>query len=81
MKIKKPTVMKAPGAGAATGGAAIAERFRLDNIEAEAASKAQRGTIGKGAAGAALVVGIVALALSAILLFVLFRHWEFLMPA
>ena len=79
MKIKKPTVMKAPGAGAATGGAAIAERFRLDNIEAEVAGKAQRGTIGKGAAGAA--VGIVALALSAILLFVLFRHWEFLMPA
>ena len=48
MKIKKPTVMKAPGAGAATGGAAIAERFRLDNIEAEVAGKAQRGTIGKG---------------------------------
>ena len=73
--------MKAPGAGAATGGAAIAERFRLDNIEAEVANKNQRGGVGKGAAGVALTVGIVALAISAILLLVLYKHWEFLMPA
>jgi len=69
--------MKAPASPAApaTGGAAIASRLRLD--APDPASKPA--TIGglKPAFGAA----IVALVVTGLLSYMLWKHWEFLMPA
>ena len=72
MKIKK-TVVK-PSAGSAT----IADRFKLDAPD-PAAVKTSAGD--RKASMIALVAGLVALALSGVLTYVLYQHWEFLMPA
>ncbi len=74
MTIKKP--MKAPSASAtpAAGGAAIASRLRLD-APGPSAAKTISGL--KPAFGAALA----ALAVAGILTYMLWKHWEFLMPA
>lgn len=78
MKIKKP-IKAAPGgheASASTGGATIADRFKL---EPTAPAKA-KGSVSKSAALAALVAALAGLALSGILTYVLYQHLEFLKP-
>ncbi len=74
MKIKKP--MKAPGAET-TGGAAIADRFKLDSVD-NAASRA--GTVSKKSATTALIFGLIALAVTIALTATIYQHWNFLMP-
>lgn len=69
MKIKKPS---------SSGGATIAARLQLDPVEPKSAKAS---TVGKKSATFALVFGLIALAVSGILTFVLYKHWEFLMPA
>ena len=69
MKIKKP---------ASAGGATIAARFQLEPVDTAAA---KGGTVGKKSATCALVFGLIALVVSGVLTFVLYKHWEFLMPA
>ncbi len=78
MKIKKPKTMKAPTAENA-GGSAIADRFKLEPSGSAKAGSA--GTIGKKSAMAALVVGLIALAVTATLTVTIWKHWEYLMPA
>jgi len=73
MKIKK-TVAKPAPAGTAT----IADRFKLDAPDPE---KARVEASGRKASMIALVCGLLALALSGILTYILYQHWEFLMPA
>ena len=75
MTIKKP--MKAPAAApAAPGGATIANRFKLDLAEPEK----KPAVAGKGTTCAA-VAGLIALGVAGLLTFILWKHWEFLMPA
>jgi hypothetical protein len=62
----------------ATGGATIADRFKLD-LPDPSAEKVR--AVGKKAAAAALVVGLIALGVAGILTFTLFKHWEFLKGA
>jgi cytochrome c-type biogenesis protein CcmH/NrfG len=78
MTLKKPTqTQEAESVAApATGGATIADRFKLDVPETN---------VGKPKAGkmaaVTLVVALVALALAGILTFVIYQHWEFLKGA
>ena len=73
MKIKKkPMKIKAPGEG----GAAIADRFRLDAPENGKGSKGS--TVGKTAAAWAFSLGLVALAVVAGLTWMLYSHLEYL---
>ena len=79
MTIKKP--MKAPAEASAaaaptTGGATIADRFKLDMTEPTAKKVA-----GGPATTIAAVAGLLALAVAGILTYILWQHWEFLMPA
>lgn len=76
MKIKKSITKPAP---AGTGGAAIADRFRLDPVAAGPAYKGP--TIGRGASLAALIAGFIGLGLALSLTIMLYLHWDFLMPA
>jgi len=79
MKIKKPMTVKAPAAeGAPTGGAAIADRFRLEPVDNGAS---RGGTVGKKSAMVALVFGLIALAITVTLTITIYKHWEYLMPA
>ena len=84
MTIKKP--MKAPASSAAApteattpgpGGATIADRFKLDMPDPNAAKASASGPF----TTAALIAGLVALGVSGILTYMLWQHWEFLMPA
>lgn len=70
-KTVKKTVVKKP-----EGSAAIADRFKLAPTEPE-----QGAVVGKKAAMWALIAGFLSLAASGILTYVLYQHWEFLMPA
>ena len=81
MTIKKP--MKAPETAetvatiaptaSATGGATIADRFKLDLQDPTAAKpSAGAGTV------AALIAAVLALVAAGVLTFVLYQHWEFL---
>ena len=83
MKIKKPATSAAPAAPAAAGGATIADRFKLEPTVSAKGAKggAKGGTTSKGAATAALIAALVALALSGILVYVLYTHFEFLSKA
>jgi len=78
MTIKKP--MKAPEAtttvASATGGATIADRFKLDMPD----PNAQKSAVGKGTLFA-VIAGLLALAVVGILTVVLYQHWEFLKGA
>ena len=80
MTIKKP--MKAPvatdtaAAVPAAGGATIADRFKLDMPD-EGAKKAAGGK----STTFAVAAGLLALAVAGILTYILWQHWEFLMPA
>ena len=81
MKLKKPMKVNAPGkaaapaAPAAPGGAAIADRFKLEIVQAPASTG---GSVNKTAAMIALVFAFVALVVSGALAFMLYQHWEFL---
>ena len=77
MKIKKPMTVKASGAEGA-GGAAIADRFKLEPVD-NAASRA--GTVGKKSAMVALIFGLIALGITVALTLTIYKHWEYLMPA
>ena len=76
MKIKKPMTVKAQGAEGA-GGAAIADRFKLDPVD-NSASRA--GTVSKKSATTALIFGLIALAVTIALTVTIYQHWNFLMP-
>ena len=73
--MKAPVSSDVPEMPPATGGATIADRFKLDAPDAKA----------KPAAGpastVAAVAGLVALAVVGILTYMLWQHWEYLMPA
>lgn len=87
MTIKKLKTVKAakPDTGAAadaaapaapTGGATIADRFKLDVPDQKKGP-----TVSKKAAAVALTGGLLALAAAGALAFMLYRHWEFLKGA
>lgn len=79
MTIKKPMKVAAPAstAGApAPGGATIANRFKLDMTEPE-----KKPTVSSTASTVAGIAGLIALILAGILTYILYQHWEFLMPA
>jgi len=81
MTIKKLNTAKpaAPAGGAvapAPGGAAIADRLRLDVTDTPKGAM-----VGKKAATYAFVAGLLSLAVVGVLTFMLYKHWEFLMPA
>jgi cytochrome c-type biogenesis protein CcmH/NrfG len=65
-----------PIAAATTGGATIADRFKLDMPDPNAA-KPKAGKM----AAVTLVVALVALAIAGVLAFVMYQHWEFLKGA
>ena len=75
MTIKKTVKATRPSVAAPSGNGAVADRFRLDAPDPSA----------KPAAGAATTValfaGLVALGVVGILTYILWQHWEFLMPA
>ena len=75
MKIKKPMTIKAPGGEG--GGATIADRFRLDAVQKDAAPKGA--TVGKTSAACAFSAGLLALLLAGGLAGLLYKHWEYLM--
>ena len=79
MKIKKPAKSAAPAASVAAGGATIADRFKLEPTAPVQGAKG--GTTSKGAATAALIAALVALAVSGVLVYVLYTHFEFLSKA
>ena len=82
MTIKKP--LSKPAADApeaatapATGGAAIADRFKLDIQDTSAKKSSSGGT----AAMVAGIVALAALAVAGLLTYKLYDHWEFLKGA
>ena len=77
MKIKKTKMMKTPASEGA-GGAAIADRFKLDPVDTTAP---RNGYISKNAAMSALVFGLIAFVVTVTLTVMIYKHWEFLMPA
>ncbi len=79
MKIKKSASQGS--AAAPAGGAAIAARFQLDPVATTKTSSSKNGTISKNAALCALIAGGVCLALAGILTYMLYKHWEYLIPA
>ena len=79
MTIKKPMKAPAPASDAAVpaaGGATIADRFKLDMTE-----PVKKPAAGGPASTIAAVAGLLALAVAGILTYILWQHWEFLMPA
>ena len=58
----------------AKGGAAIADRFRLDAPETKGRP------VGKGAT-VAFIAAMLSLIVSGVLVYLLWQHWDFLMPA
>ncbi len=63
----------APGPNAgAPGGATIADRFKLD---APVQKQAPKGTT------AVFICALIALGVAGVLTYMLWKHWEFLMPA
>ena len=73
MKIKKTKMMKTPASEGA-GGAAIADRFKLDPVDTTAAPR--NGYISKNAATAA-----IAFVITVTLTVMIYKHWEFLRSA
>ena len=79
MTIKKPMKAAAPAAdtaATAAGGATIADRFKLDMTEPE-----KKPAASSTATTVAGVAGLIALIVAGILTYILYQHWEFLMPA
>ena len=77
MTIKKPMKTAAAAQPAQVGGATIAGRLKLDLNDAGA----KRSAANPAATKAAVAAGVVALVLAGILTYVLWQHWDFLMPA
>ena len=82
MTIKKPLSKPAAdapetGASPAAGGAAIADRFKLD-LQDPAAKKGSSGGV---AATIAAIAGFAALIVAGVLTFIIYQHWEFLQGA
>ena len=77
MKIKKPLPNQGAPAGATTGGATIADRFKLEPTTPQ---KKDVATVGKKGTLWALLAGVASLAVAGILTFLLYQHWEYLMP-
>ena len=77
MKIKKPMTVKTQSTES-SGGAAIADRFKLDPVDT---TVARSGYVSKKSATTALVFGLIALAVTIALTWTIWKHWEFLMPA
>ena len=78
MKLKKPMKVNVPAPAAASpagGSATIADRFKLEPVQAAAP---KGGTVNKTAALIALVAAFIALVASGALTFMLYQHWEFL---
>lgn len=67
-----------PSGAEGAGGAAIADRFKLDPVDANAN---RNGTVSKKSAMTALIFGLIALAITITLTVTIYKHWEFLMPA
>ena len=63
-------------AAPAAGGATIADRFKLDLQD----PNAKKQSAGAGTT-AAVIAALLALAVSGILTFILYQHWEFLQSA
>ena len=79
MTIKKPMKAAAPAAdttATAAGGATIADRFKLDMTEPE-----KKPAASSTATTVAGIAGLIALVVAGILTYILYQHWEFLMPA
>lgn len=79
MTIKKPMKAPTPASDAAVpaaGGATIADRFKLDMAEPE-----KKPTASSTASTVAGIAGLVALIVAGVLTYILYQHWEFLMPA
>ena len=74
MTLKKP-MMEAAAGSAVSGGATIADRFKLDVPDPNAKKPAGTGTI------LVVVAGFLALAVAGILTFVLYTHLDFLQNA
>ena len=74
MTIKKPMKTAAAAQPAQVGGATIANRLKLDTSDG-AAQAAQAGK----ATTAAVIAGLVALAVAGVLTYVLYQHWDFRM--
>ena len=78
MTIKKTIKIKpkgSPSGASASGGSAVlADRFKLDADAASAKPVAKAGNVTG-------LFGLVALAVAGILTYMLWQHWEFLMPA
>ena len=72
MTIKKNRAAAAP-ASASAGGAVIADRLRLDSTAPVASAGAGKATT------CAVVFALVAVAVSGLLTFTLWQHWDFLM--
>ena len=82
MTIKKPiskatTAVPEAGSPTAAGGAAIADRFKLD-LQDAGVKKSASGGVG---ATIAAIAGFVALIVAGVLTFVIYQHWEFLRGA
>ena len=75
MTIKKTVKTTRPSVAATGGNGAVADRFRLDAPDPSA--KPVAGTATK----VALIAGVIAMIVVSILTVVLYKHWEFLMPA
>ena len=76
MKIKKSANTKGPTpAPMSSGGAAIADRFRLD---IPSGPSAKNGTVSKSSALFALIAGGIALFTAGVLTFLLYSHWDYL---
>lgn len=71
-KAAEPVELAAP----ATGGATIADRFKLDMTD----PNAKKAPAGKGTV-CAVIAGVLALAVAGFLTFVIYQHWQFLANA
>ena len=79
MTIKKTLKVKPTGSPAAApaGNGAVADRFRLDAPDPEAAKRAAAAGTGTKCAA---IAGVIALIVVGVLTFILYKHCEFLMP-
>ena len=76
MTIKKPTPSAAePTMTPVTGGATIADRFKLDMPDPNAKKASGVG------ATIAVVAGLLALAVAGVLTFIIYQHWQYLANA
>ena len=70
------TIKKNNGAAPAEGSVAINDRLRLNTTPV-----ATTGLVSAKATKYAFVAALVALAVTGVLTYILYKHWEFLMPA